>query len=179
MSTRLFAAIPVPEHVVEQIVRLQCGVPAAAWRPRENLHLTLRFFGSVAPNLIDDLDRELAAIKVSPFKMKLQGAGWFGRAEPRALWVGAKADDALFRLQKKCETAARGLSLRAETRKFLPHVTLAYLAGTSRQSALSFELQNADFASCEFDVTRFKLCSSWISRGDANIYVDEAVYTLG
>jgi 2'-5' RNA ligase len=178
MNARLFAAIPIPDGVAEQLMGQQYGVPAAAWRPRENLHLTLRFFGVVEPRLIDDLDRELAAVKAAPFKLKLRGAGWFGRDEPRAIWVGADAEPGLLSLQKKCAAIARLLSLHAEKRKFLPHVTLAYLRGTSRQDAMTFEHRNAGFESDEFEVRQFKLCSSWTSRGDANKYVDEALYLL-
>ena len=48
MSLRLFAALSIPDHVAERLLPLMKGIGGANWRPRENLHLTLRFFGELA-----------------------------------------------------------------------------------------------------------------------------------
>ena len=47
MSIRLFAALDLPDHIAEPLLWLMRGVGGAKWRPRENLHLTLRFFGEI------------------------------------------------------------------------------------------------------------------------------------
>jgi 2'-5' RNA ligase len=44
---RLFAALPVPEDLWEGLAALQDGLPGASWRPEENFHITLRFFGDL------------------------------------------------------------------------------------------------------------------------------------
>ena len=77
------------------------GVPGAKWRPRENLHLTLRFFGELAEPVAEDLDAELEAAtrglrRRSNFSLK--GAGSFGGADPHALWVGAAESEPLKQL---------------------------------------------------------------------------------
>ncbi len=59
MSVRLFAAIAIPDDIAERLLALQKGVPGAKWRPRENLHLTLRFFGDVAEPVADEIDAAL------------------------------------------------------------------------------------------------------------------------
>ena len=76
---RLFAAIAVPEHIGEGLVRHQEGLPGARWRPLDALHITLRFAGEVAENVARDLDTELSAIGVGgTFDVTLAGVGAFG-----------------------------------------------------------------------------------------------------
>nr|NIR59801.1 RNA 2',3'-cyclic phosphodiesterase [Gammaproteobacteria bacterium] len=76
MSLRLFAAIAVPDEIADRLAPLQRGVQGAAWRPREALHLTLRFFGEIDERLAEELDHELGRIRIPPFEVGLKGAGW-------------------------------------------------------------------------------------------------------
>src|SRR5690606_25038077 len=109
MSLRLFAALHLPDDVAERLMALMKGVPGAKWRPRENLHLTLRFFGEVTEPTADDIDAALGEVAEAntPFELQLKGAGAFGGAEPHALWIGAAENAALMKLAADCERAAR------------------------------------------------------------------------
>lgn len=178
MSLRLFAAIKVPEEIGHELARLQKGVSGARWRPVENLHVSLRFFGAVPERAAEDLDAELAAIPAKPFTLRLKGADWFGKAEPRALWLGVDAPDALTALQQKCERAARRAGLAPEPRKYVPHMTLAYLRGSPVDKVNGFVQRTAGLVTEPWQVTHFSLYSSWLTRGDANIYEVEADYPL-
>ncbi len=178
MSLRLFAALPVPVDLHATLARLQKGIPGAAWRPSENFHITLRFFGDIPETMAEDLDAELANIAAKGFELRLKGAGWFGREEPRALWVGVDGGDALLRLQEKCERAARKAGLDPDKRKYTPHMTMAYCRGTPAEKAANFQKRLAGFETEAFRVTHFSLYSSWIRRGDANIYESLADYPL-
>src|SRR3982751_4100483 len=97
MSIRLFAALDLPDDVAERLLALMKGVPMAKWRPRENLHLTLRFFGEVAEPVADEIDIALGEVAEAnaPFDLTLKAAGTFGGADPHALWVGASESAAL------------------------------------------------------------------------------------
>ena len=75
---RLFAAVPVPPEIAEDLANWQTGLDGARWRPAEALHVTLRFFGETPQNTAADLDTELSAIQTAPFELELQGAGSFG-----------------------------------------------------------------------------------------------------
>ncbi|MBI3438056.1 MAG: RNA 2',3'-cyclic phosphodiesterase, partial [Proteobacteria bacterium] len=160
MSLRLFAAIAIPDDVAERLLALQKGIPGAKWRPRENLHLTLRFFGEVSEPVGNDIDEALAAIgdDTAAFELQLKGAGSFGKDDPHTLWIGAGESDAVKKLAADCERAARRLGLKPETRKFAPHVTLAYLSGASEPGRVhSFESQLGLLESRPFEVSRFGL----------------------
>lgn len=180
MSLRLFAAIWIPDDVAERLVALTKGVPGAKWRPRENLHLTLRFFGEVAEPVADDLHNSLeeAARAAMPFELRLKGAGWFGGADPHSLWIGVAASDGLTRLAAACERAARRSGLPPEPRKYAPHVTLAYLAGAPLDRVRGFEQRLGLFEAEPFTVRGFGLYSSWTRKSAPSQYRLEAEYAL-
>src|SRR5690348_9071064 len=114
---RLFAAIAVPEEIGQALARRQQGLPGARWRPLEALHVTLRFFGEVNEAVAEDLDAELAAISGGPVTLTLEGVGAFqDGGEPHAVWAGVGKNEALRRLAKRCESAARRAKLPPERR---------------------------------------------------------------
>lgn len=177
MSLRLFAAIPIPEDIADRLLSLETETPGANWRLPEQYHLTLRFFGDINEALARDLDGELGLIVEAPFEIRLAGAGSFGGRDPSALWAGVEAPPALARLASQCERAARRAGLEPETRKYRPHVTLAYCRGTTDQDAAMFQQGAADFRTEAFWVDHFVMYSSWSTKA-GSAYREEAVYPL-
>lgn len=180
MSLRLFAALAIPDDIAERLLALQKGVPGAKWRPRENLHLTLRFFGEVTEPVGNDIDEALAAIAdaTARFDIQLKSAGSFGKEAPHTLWIGASENAALTKLAADCERAARRLGLKPETRKFAPHVTLAYLNNAELGRVHGFEARLGLFESRPFQVESFGLYSSWMRKSAPSLYRLEAEYAL-
>jgi 2'-5' RNA ligase len=180
MSLRLFAAIDLPDDVGERLMALMKGVAGAKWRPRENLHMTLRFFGDVAEPVADDIDAALGEVAEAngPFELQLKGAGSFGGADPHALWVGARESAELSKLAKDCERAARRAGLKPETRRFTPHVTMAYLNNAPLDRVQAFEQRFALFETRTFRVDRFALYSSQVRKSAPSLYRLEAEYPL-
>jgi 2'-5' RNA ligase len=174
---RLFVAIDLPDGVAESLVRLQAGVPGARWQTREQLHLTLRFIGEVDERDAASIDDMLASIGDPRFTVELKGVGEFGGNNPRALWAGVAANEALKHLQRKVETVLQRLGLPAEERKFTPHVTLARLRGTPRGAVMDYLTNHALYASGPFEARAFTLFSSHLSP-NGSIYTPERVYPL-
>jgi 2'-5' RNA ligase len=181
MSLRLFAALDLPDTVAERLLALMRGVPGAKWRSRENLHLTLRFFGEVQEPVADEIDAALieVASRNAPFELTLKAAGAFGGADPHALYVGVAKNEALSRLAADCERAARRAGLKPEAHKFTPHVTLAYLSGTELSRVQAFVSRLGLFAAPAFQVESLTLYSSWTRKSEASLYRAEAEYPLG
>ncbi len=178
MSLRLFTAIRVPEEAADRLIPLQKGVPGAKWRPAENLHITLSFFGDVNERDAYELDHCLGDIELEPFELTLKGAGYFGGADPHALWVGVEENEALNTLKRATDKAARHAQLPVEKRAFKPHVTLAYLGATELQRVMRFVQRLNLFELPPFIVESFELYSSRQTKYGPNRYEEEAVYPL-
>lgn len=175
---RLFAALSIPDEIGTALGRRQGGVEGARWRPREALHLTLRFFGDIREDLARDLDAELMALHARPFEITLAGVGAFGEgADLHVLWAGVEANEPLSRLARACEAAARRAGLKAETRAYRPHVTLAYLRHADPAEVAAWIQANNLMKSPPIQVERFGLYSSFLGSEQAH-YRLEAEYPL-
>lgn len=175
---RLFAALPVPEDLWDRLTALQDDLPGANWRPEENFHITLRFFGELSHSQARDLDDLLGEIRCAPFEVVLEGTGWFGRREPTAVWARVRESDELRSLSSQCERAARRLGLEPDRRPFTPHVTLAYLNGTSLEDARRWMEKHHTFRGADFTADRFHLYSSHARKAGPSRYEAEADYVL-
>jgi len=174
---RLFVALPLPENVTDSLLALEQGVPGARWSSREQLHLTLRFIGEVDGRDARAIDETLTAISARRFTLELKGIGAFGGKNPRALWAGVAANDALIHLQRKIESAIQRLGFHAEKRKYTPHVTLARLRATPASRVMDYVADHNLYASGAFDASEFALFSSRLM-SNGSIYVVEREYML-
>ena len=174
---RLFAALPIPQELHDGLTDLQDGLDGASWRPEENFHITLRFFGEVTHTTARDLDDLLATIRCKPFEISLEGVGWFGRREPSSVWARVRESNELRALSAQCERIARRMGLQPDRRPFTPHVTLAYLHGTPLEDARRWVETHHAYRSGAFWTEGFHLYSSHTGNGPSR-YVAEADYVL-
>lgn len=113
---RLFVALGFTEPGLDALVELSSlfgsDNPGLRRVPRENLHLTLRFYGEAAPEDVErTVEEEIARKDFGPLNYRLDRLGTFGG---RVLWVGGEVSPGVGDLAK-----ALG------NRSFRPHVTLA------------------------------------------------------
>ncbi len=172
---RLFTALEIPDEIAARLEHLQRGVEGARWIERENFHITLRFIGDIPENVAADVDVALEAVPVAPFEIELEGVGEFGGRKPYALWAGVKLTGPLRQLQARHESAARRAGLLPDTRKYMPHVTLARLRGIETPDVYRYIEANSLFATPKFTVTRAVLFSARASTGGGP-YVPERYY---
>jgi 2'-5' RNA ligase len=184
MSLRLFAGLEIPDAVAGPLLGLMRGVPGASWRPRENLHITLQFFGEMDERRAEDLDSLLAELAntVAPLALRLKGAGHFGGDKPTALYMGVAQDPGLIHLAQGCARAARRLGLRLPRERYLPHVTMAYLSGLDGAQGLDrvmgFVQRQALYESAPWSAEGFGLYSSHMRKAAPSLYRLEAAYGL-
>jgi 2'-5' RNA ligase len=174
---RLFTGLEIPQSVVRELTLLCSGLNGARWIPKENYHVTLRFIGDIDPPTAEDAAAAFAKIRARPFFARINGLGSFGGRKPRALWAAVEGGPDLGALYKANESAARAAGLPPETRKFIPHVTLARLNGQSPQRVAAYLEEKGGFSTLPFDVDRFVLYSSRPGTGGGP-YVIEEVYPL-
>jgi 2'-5' RNA ligase len=175
---RLFAAVALPEDLARSLSLLQRGVEGARWHEPAALHITLRFFGDIAENLADDVDAALQGIESRSFTLELAGVGAFGEGRNlRAIWAGVAENEPLRRLAGRCESAARRVGLKPETRNYAPHVTLAYLRGADPAQVAAWIQRHNLYRGGPFAVESYGLYSSWQGRSGST-YRLEREYPL-
>ncbi|MEQ9504798.1 MAG: RNA 2',3'-cyclic phosphodiesterase [Hyphomonas sp.] len=173
---RLFAALPVPPEITRPLLSLQKDLPGASWRPEENFHITLCFFGDLSHSAARDLDELLAEIEAPAFDLAIEGAGWFGRREPTAVWARVRGSDELRGLASACARAARRLGVQLGRDPYTPHITLAYCHGTPLEDARAWSERHQSHRSDTWQAGGFHLYSSHARSAGASRYVPEADY---
>lgn len=177
---RLFSGIELPADVRESLERLQQPLPSTRWHQPENLHITLRFLGDVAPPAGREFAANLASIAFDPFPIRLLGLNTFGGDAPRVLFAAVEPTPPLLELARAHETAARRAGVEPESRKFTPHVTLARLQAPRIDPIARYLSRLGGFTTEPFLVSQFVLLSSKPNTGGGP-YVVEQVFpsTMG
>ena len=128
---RLFFAINLPAEEQDRLHRATARLRAAdlpvRWVPPQNLHVTLRFLGSVAGQLVAGVQEAgaRAAAGIAPFDTRLGGIGAFPNTRrPRVIWVGVQKAEPL-------------LGFAPEDRAFQPHITLGRVRDGARPAELA------------------------------------------
>ena len=172
---RLFTGLEIPADVGFALSLKRGGLSGARWIDPENYHITLRFIGDVDGNMADDVADSLDRLSNSlQFPIRLTHLGSFGGDKPRALYAGVEPSEALSRLQAAQERMLQKAGLPPEGRKFVPHVSLARLRGTSAEELARFMAEAARFEPLSFVPVRFVLFSSRDSVGGGPYLVEQS-----
>jgi 2'-5' RNA ligase len=121
----------VPDPQREELARFiaTCAqvAPNFRWTPGENLHLTLRFIGSVERVLAETIADALADQPLASVQLQLGGIGTFGRPRAaRVVWLGLNAGaEAAGALAAQVDAECVRAGLSREERAFQAHMTLA------------------------------------------------------
>jgi 2'-5' RNA ligase len=129
---RCFVALGLPESLRESVAayfaREGRGVPGVRWAGGAHLHLTLKFLGEVAADLLPAVRAAVDATLADegPFTVELRGAGAFPSIQrPRVVWVGLGAGAAeATTLADSLERSLAPLGFAPEERPFAPHLTV-------------------------------------------------------
>lgn len=175
---RLFVAIRPPEQIIDLLIDAMDDSPEFRWQGEEQLHLTLRFVGEVERPIADDLAAALAHIRAEPFAVRINGVGRFEQRNSGALWAGVEPKEPIAALAAKVERACVSVGLEPERRAYHPHITLARWKGRRTRELASFLERKRGLASDPFEVDRFILFESRLSRHGAH-YEEVATYPLG
>ncbi len=130
MRKRLFVAIPLPNAVKDALdeVRKHARVKEARWTPKENLHITVYFIGWVEDSRVPEVAERMRRVcaGTSPFALTFQEAV-FGPPQrtPYMVWGIFEENTRYETLARAMGSALNELSGEEDTRKPIPHVTLA------------------------------------------------------
>lgn len=174
---RLFTGLELPEPAAEAIASLRGGVLGARWMEPADYHITLRFIGDVDAGMARDVYETLGDIRRPAPTVRFIGLSAFGGRRPRAIVEIVAPDPTLLDLQAHHERRLRRIGLPPETRKFIPHVTVARLRVPDPRAVADYLSSRDGLAIEPFRPERFVLYSSRDSVGGGP-YVVEAAFPL-
>lgn len=169
-SYRLFLAVKPGAQVTKALLELQTYITGKAdglkWICGQNLHLTLRFIGSLQTAELPILINSLKKLKFEPFELEVNGLGVFKRAQQSILWAGVVATDPLRELKEHLEQLLeKDCGLIGVKGGYRPHITLARLKRSEnslavevRLETLRLQMQQRSFGN--FSVAGFSLFKS-------------------
>jgi RNA 2',3'-cyclic 3'-phosphodiesterase len=174
---RLFTGLELPEWAAEAIAFARGGVVGARWVEPADYHITLRFLGDVEAGVARDAYESLGDIRRAAPTIRFAGLSAFGGRKPRAIVELVARDPDLLDLQADHERRLRRIGLPPETRKYVPHVTLARLRGPDPRAVADYLASRGGLTIEPFRPERFALFSARDSVGGGP-YVVEAAFPL-
>ena len=174
---RLFLGLDLPQTHRMHLSLIQCGLPGARWVEPADMHITLRFFGDIAPSTADNLVDMLDAQPWPEADIVPADLASFGHGKPTSIHMGIEKTVRLLRLQEQLERTVRRLGFAPEPRKFSPHVTIARCRGVSAEAVAGYLMQKAMPRLPPFTASQLILYSARQSRGGGP-YVREEVFAL-
>jgi 2'-5' RNA ligase len=180
---RLFTAIELSDEVRAKIEALQAKLKPAAqiqWSPSANLHITTKFIGGWPAERLEELVAAIGSIPTpGPIHIRVRNVGWFSKGDmPHTFWAGIEAPPALYDLARATDAATHALGIKAETRPYTPHLTLARVRHREPLDELKQAVDSLgplEFGS--FTTSRYHLYLSEPSR-DGTIYSKLAEFPI-
>ncbi len=167
---RCFIAAELDKHIKQKLTDAQNLFRNLdgkfSWTKREQMHLTIKFLGSVPDSKIDELKRTISIAldnaSIKPFEFSVNGLGSFPPARsPKILWVGVEQKSELLRLYDAIENELNSIGFPREQRKFTPHLTIARIKSKINTNAcLKIIENNANFSAGNQRIEHITLFSS-------------------
>ncbi|PIU50773.1 RNA 2',3'-cyclic phosphodiesterase [Candidatus Desantisbacteria bacterium CG07_land_8_20_14_0_80_39_15] len=141
---RIFIAIELMQEIKENLRGIQEELKKAnadvKWVKPENIHLTLKFMGSVPAQQIPEIAGELKSglVRMDPlgtgfgfFSVEIAKVGSFPeKGKPRVIWAGVESgSEDVIRLQGKVEDSLKKFNFPGEDREYTPHLTVGRVKG--------------------------------------------------
>jgi 2'-5' RNA ligase len=131
LNVRAFFGLPVPQPHRDELAPFLTACAAAAptfrWTTVSNLHLTVRFIGSIERETVDRVADRIGAAVPAGFELALGDLGTFKRGRlVRVVWIGLRSGgEAASALAAQVEAECVHAGLVGEARAFQAHLTLA------------------------------------------------------
>jgi len=146
---RSFLAIELPAAILKRIEGVQKDLKSSRadvrWVSPENIHLTLKFFGTIEESIIESIIKSIERpVQGAPFfSLKIQGMGAFPNLKnPRVIWMGfQEGKEMITAIQKQLEMEFEKIGFQPEDRPFHPHLTLGRMKSNRGKEELAREME--------------------------------------
>ena len=127
----------------------------------KNIHITVRFLGSMNPEMVEKVYAAMKNVKFTPFNIQLTGLGVFPTTNyPRVVWAGiTDGADQLKSIFEQLEPQIHDLGFAPDPNGFSPHLTIARVrSGANKQRLVDLvqRQENFDFGIIRADSLRLK-----------------------
>ena len=168
--SRVFAALHIPDEVLDQIIEFRTAIypddSFVRWERKSKLHITLKFFGEVTKEKIDDILNGLTKVFINYTALNLafNKFGLFkNKSKTKIVWAGLKPDDKFFSLVKNINQEMNEIGFESEKRKFHPHLTLLRLRGKEKIEFIN-KFEDYYFEEIKFSGNKISLFESKLLR---------------
>jgi RNA 2',3'-cyclic 3'-phosphodiesterase len=135
---RLFVGIPLPDFVVQELVKVQLRFQAKndglRWSLPESWHITLQFLGSTGQEQYDCIVARLRELRCPSVPIRIESLGLFDRAG--VFYAGVILGPELVSLRQQITAATSHCEFVPEDRAYHPHITLARSKNNDGKRAL-------------------------------------------
>jgi len=127
---RSFLAIELEKDIVPKIVDVQKEFKKTNTNIKyvspENMHLTLKFFGNIDENMIENISNSIEKIikNYSSFDLTIKNCGSFpNKNKIKIIWLGIDKNSPIRNLQKELDNEFEKLGFEKE-RNYISHLTI-------------------------------------------------------
>ncbi len=164
---RCFIAIDLPEHVKAKIFHAfetlqDKNLFHGKFVEKENLHLTMKFLGSISEEKMEEVREKLREIKFEKFDCGIGKAGVFDENYVKVIWVDLLSNK-LKELQE--QVTDKFLEIPSDYKEFSSHITTARVSSVPDREKLIEEIKKINFKKLGFEVNEFLLMKSELMRG--------------
>ncbi len=114
------------------------------WVAPDNIHLTLKFFGDINQEQVDDIKKIISSvcIDIRPMTLKIRGLGGFPDMDrPKILWAGLDGEiKRLFKFQTLIDKTLQKMNFAMDKKNFLPHLTIGRIKKPKKCDILKKEI---------------------------------------
>ena len=129
-TIRSFLAIELDEELVPKIIDVQKEFKKTnaniKYVPSENMHFTLKFFGNIDMDMVEDIASAVEKVikNYSSFDLNIKSCGCFPNKNViKVLWLGLEEGSPIVNLQKDLDREFKKLGFKKE-KNFISHLTI-------------------------------------------------------
>ena len=183
-SIRSFLAIELDEELVPKILDVQKEFKKTntniKYVPSKNMHFTLKFFGNIDSDMVDDISAAIEKVikNYSSFDLNIKNCGCFPNKNViKVLWLGLDEGSPIKSLQKDLDKEFKKLGFKKE-RNFISHLTIGRVKSPKNKKEIKETIEKLeDIEIGQMNVSKISLKKSTLTP-QGPIYQDIKVFEL-
>ncbi|RNF40795.1 RNA 2',3'-cyclic phosphodiesterase [Planococcus salinus] len=156
MSKHYFIGISIPLPVAKKLddKRKEWNLKShKRYTPFVDMHITLLFIGNDPNGEIEAVAKALETVKQAPFELVINGVETFGNPKtPRIIYASLQESEELNRLHEQIQQTVLPYHLSPDTKRFVPHITLAGKWAGGPPISGELEIEPLSFSVNEFSL---------------------------